>query len=437
MFSVNNFYDYLTHQYGWPNKNNKNFVYIFNQHGDRNLWNLVALCDSNLLEQRTNSLSINQFYSRIYLLDQEPLNFELFEINHITISDDRKKWFDEELYEIYSQNLPKRRQFTTMLSTFNASIVCHSELNSAEVKLLEQHGFICCYYFYHGLISRDWFRHWKHYILENNTNTTAQRFGIYARDASGTRSYRLDVLDSLLPVCNRVYFKIQPTLQKQITNQQVLISWNSAEVEYDSDASATINLQDCDQFQIQIVLETLFDTDKIYLTEKIFKPMVMKQPFILFAGPGSLKYLKRYGFKTFDSLWNEDYDDIADSKTRYQKIIELVYTLNGLSSDDFNELINKAKQITEHNHRHFYSEEFEKQLLDELHQNMSAALEEQNTRALTFDGSVWFDQIDFLYQKTGMVLPRTKRSMSNILKYLTHTEPTIAEKIIEKYGHLF
>jgi len=432
MFSVNNFYDYLTHKYGWPNKNNKNFVYAFNQHGNRNLWNMVALCDEEIHRHKTDNLNHNWLYGRIYLLDQEPLNFELFEIDKSSISKNRIKWFDQEAYDLYTENLSKFKQFIMMLSTINSSIIGHSELNSNEIKLLERHGFISCYYFYHGLISRDWFRHWKHYDMENNNH--AQRFGMYSRDCTGTRAYRYNVLNDLLPVSNEVYFEIQPTMQQQITNQQIFLSWNLAKNEHGSDASAIIDPNDCKNFQIQIVLETLFDTEKIHLTEKVFKPMVMKQPFILFAGPGSLKYLRHYGFKTFESLWDESYDNIADSKVRHQKIIELIHTISSLPIDKFNNLLNKAKQIVEHNHRHFYSDKFEQQILEELHQNMSNALEEQNSRELNVNR---FKQIDFLYRQTGKILPNTKKDILSILTHLKNTQPAFADQIIKTYPHLF
>jgi len=435
MFSVNNFYDYLTHRYGWPNKNNKNIVYAFNRHGDRNLWNLVALCDTNLLHQKTINFDINQFFDRIYLLDQEPLNFELFKINYNSITDQRKQWFIPELYDFHSKNLSKFRQFTIMLSTLNASIICHSEINSDEVKLLESQGFISCYYFYHALVSRDWFRHWKHYTSENNKD--AKRFGIYARDASGTRSYRLQVLNDLLSINDQVYFKIQSKIQSQIINKHIFDAWDIADLMYNSDASAAITWQNCNEFQIQIVAETLFDTKKVHLTEKVFKPIVMRQPFILFAGPGSLEYLKSYGFKTFESLWDESYDYIENAESRYKQIIKLIFEINQLPKEQFNSLMIKAKEIVEYNHNHFFSDNFENQLLTELDTNMSCALAQQTDRFLNFTTSGWLNQIDHLYQKTGVVFPKAKEIILNILEYTKKEYPKIASQIIKKYSHLF
>ena len=46
----------------------------------------------------------------------------------------------------------------------------------------------------------------------------------------------------------------------------------------------------------------------MHLTEKIFKPIVNKQPFMLLAAPDNLAYLKSYGFKTYYCLKDGDKD---------------------------------------------------------------------------------------------------------------------------------
>jgi hypothetical protein len=68
----------------------------------------------------------------------------------------------------------------------------------------------------------------------------------------------------------------------------------------------------------------LFDDDRLHLTEKSLRPIACKQPFILAATHGSLQYLKDYGFKTFDSVWDENYDTIEDPYQRMLAIIQLM-----------------------------------------------------------------------------------------------------------------
>ena len=72
---------------------------------------------------------------------------------------------------------------------------------------------------------------------------------------------------------------------------------------------------------VNIVTETLFDDQSIFLTEKTYKPIYMCQPFIIFGNPHSLKKLKELGYKTFDKWWDESYDDEMDVNLRFQKIV--------------------------------------------------------------------------------------------------------------------
>ena len=48
---------------------------------------------------------------------------------------------------------------------------------------------------------------------------------------------------------------------------------------------------------------------RIYFTEKTAKPMIAKRLFVLFGHQHTLKALKELGFKTFDSWWDEGYDE--------------------------------------------------------------------------------------------------------------------------------
>ena len=83
--------------------------------------------------------------------------------------------------------------------------------------------------------------------------------------------------------------------------------------------SAKLNIELQQSALWNVVSETVFYHNKLHLTEKIFKPIVSKQPFMLLAAPGNLKYLKSYGFKTFDHLWSEDYDNEVHDEQRYEK----------------------------------------------------------------------------------------------------------------------
>jgi len=101
---------------------------------------------------------------------------------------------------------------------------------------------------------------------------------------------------------------------------------------------------------INIVSETNFENNQIHLTEKTFKPILFKQPFIMLGPPNTLNCLKKLGFWTFSNFWNEDYDTVVDPVERMKKVVDLVIELSKWSQDDFLQLYEETKKIRQHNY---------------------------------------------------------------------------------------
>lgn len=118
-----------------------------------------------------------------------------------------------------------------------------------------------------------------------------------------------------------------------------------------------INLFETSYFSL--VTETYFftsnhrisiDEETVFFSEKIYKPIRMKHPFILVSRPNSLTYLKKLGFKTFSPFINEEYDSIEDNEERMMAIIAEVARLSSLSERQWIGWQNNIKEIVEHNH---------------------------------------------------------------------------------------
>lgn len=249
-----------------------------------------------------------------------------------------------------------------------APIICHSEKNSIDIEILKQHGFVDCYYWWHGMIARDWFRHWRYYEILSVPSILNKpyRFMMYCRDTTGTRQYRKTMLEQLSQIHSKIYY-----------------DWNQSQ-SVPSDHSAIIDINDARQADIQIVPETLFETEKIYLTEKVLKPMVMRQAFILLAPPGSLQYLRDYGFRTFGEIWDESYDSIQDHQQRMDRVIALVNEISALGDEQYQKIIQACQEILDHNREYFYSERFQELLIDEMKTNYNRALEQRTQAPISY-----------------------------------------------------
>jgi hypothetical protein len=72
-----------------------------------------------------------------------------------------------------------------------------------------------------------------------------------------------------------------------------------------------------------LVIETLFDADQsggAFLTEKTYKAIKFGQPFVIIGTAHSLRTLREQGYKTFDNVIDNSYDEITDNTQRWSAI---------------------------------------------------------------------------------------------------------------------
>ena len=108
-----------------------------------------------------------------------------------------------------------------------------------------------------------------------------------------------------------------------------------------------------DKSLISIVTETNAYTDAIAETEKTFKPIIFKQPFIIVGAPKSLQSLKNKGYKTFSKWFDESYDDIEDHHHRLITIGNVCKEITNWSRDKKKTFIEETQEIVEYNYKHF------------------------------------------------------------------------------------
>lgn len=103
---------------------------------------------------------------------------------------------------------------------------------------------------------------------------------------------------------------------------------------------------------IEIVCETDPHSTRFF-TEKTLKNFYLGKPFLLFAGYQSLMHLQQKGFKTFNLVIDESYDQIKCPYSRYRAILDEIDRLASLSYDELNCLSQQLQLIFEHNRQKF------------------------------------------------------------------------------------
>lgn len=258
-------------------------------------------------------------------------------------------------------------------------ILATSEYSSDVNKRIQKNNLYNLYYFFHGFAALDWYR--GVYALNYSKSVVKSYkhdFITFNRIINNDRSYRIYFI-SLLKELNllnygQVSFNVTNNLfddwQDETANPDSKLSANAKlhieqhmtnvtklvidSSELPGSASADIP-RHTDAFW-HIVTETVFYYDKLHLTEKIFKPIVSKQPFMLLAAPRNLEYLRSYGFKTFDGIIDESYDLIQDPDLRTGAVVKQIAWYCRLSEQEKTNIMRAVEPIVLHNFHHFYGE---------------------------------------------------------------------------------
>ena len=379
-------------------------IYGFFPHGSRKITDLTVFLTNGLIDGSDKSWETRYQYVRqniLFLHDQEPLNFDLysspdvFESLHpnfqiMQYQDEFITGMVKSLVGKIIQHLNFKIIFGFLLYKIPVLLV-HSEQRSSNLQKYQNIDFVGVYWWCHGVIARDWFRYAQHDVLLSK-RMPHKDFLIYNRAWSGTREYRLKfaelVVDHDLHSHCKMGFNSEDSIdyrQHQFQNKRFQIQRQDLEQYFfhntsNSLASADYCTHDYQTTNLEIVLETLFDDDRLHLTEKTLRPIACGHPFILVATQGSLEYLRSYGFKTFHNIIDETYDTIADPAQRLEAVLIEMKRIATLPHDAKQQVYNSLRSIAAYNQQRFFSTEWHDQLINEFKQNFDRAVADYTQR---------------------------------------------------------
>jgi hypothetical protein len=108
--------------------------------------------------------------------------------------------------------------------------------------------------------------------------------------------------------------------------------------------------QTYNHFFVELVCESFYTGNTFFTTEKIFRPILLKTPFIVQGPQNFLKNLKKLGFKTFSSWWDEGYDEdpVEHQLLEIKKILDF---LSIKTSTELQKMYQEMQEILEHNYQ--------------------------------------------------------------------------------------
>jgi len=103
-------------------------------------------------------------------------------------------------------------------------------------------------------------------------------------------------------------------------------------------------------FFVELVCESFFTGNTFFTTEKIFRPILLKTPFIVQGPQNFLRNLKKLGFKTFSSWWDEGYDEdpVGHQLLEIKKILDF---LSAKTSTELQQMYQEMQEILEYNYQ--------------------------------------------------------------------------------------
>jgi hypothetical protein len=324
-------------------------------------------------------------HNYIFFFDQEPIHLNI----HM-----------ETFNKVWHLNLDITHDMTVDLpmlkgrKTTQAGYLLTSELNSENVdKICVQYQWKPLYYFFHGWAALDWYRGYDKTFL---ITPTAQRkitktFLTPNRIVAGERQHRLEMLYhifknnmlnnhiscpavcpaeniSILDAVNPLITKY-PDIESVFAGQKLPINFEG-ETDHPMHSCWLSLFDESAESLLYLVTETVATGRRLHLTEKTFKPIALGMPFVIVGTQGSLKYLRSYGFRTFEGIWDESYDD-AEDDVRIERITSLLRSLDELSPEGKQDLFEQCREVIDHNWNHFYNGGFEAVLWTELNEMLN------------------------------------------------------------------
>jgi hypothetical protein len=111
-------------------------------------------------------------------------------------------------------------------------------------------------------------------------------------------------------------------------------------------------MDDYDRIYPKYLIEVAAETNVYnshWFTEKTIKCLLSKKPFILLSGMHALKNLRDMGFKTFNPVFNESYDEISEVNLRLSEIKKELLRIFNLSPLHKKELFSELEKICQYN----------------------------------------------------------------------------------------
>lgn len=217
----------------------------------------------------------------------------------------------------------------------------------------------------------------KHYLIDIEKNQQFKHFGLFVGRSNAPRLHLATHVQQCHPTRSLLSYHLDINNEFHSSNiglEDLIKYWNFKDIQQEAKfvsqcpitlgkcasihPDKSINLNHAQQllkndfpdfslayndFFVEIVCESFYTGNTFFPTEKIFRPMLLKTPFIVQGPRYFLHNLKKLGFKTFNHWWDEGY---AEDPAEHQ-LFEIKKILNFLSRKTPAELYGMYQEMSD------------------------------------------------------------------------------------------
>ncbi len=157
---------------------------------------------------------------------------------------------------------------------------------------------------------------------------------------------------------------LDPCAADTLTNEVVPLTLDFSSTDLLAQSSNNVNADHFESSRFSVIPETTYPS-KVYqrasayptlpcafATEKTYKAIFARHPFIILSTPGFLENLRSLGYKTFSPHIDESYDLITDDQQRMNAVVDEVQRLAAMDDDQWMQIQTQVEHILEHNVNH-------------------------------------------------------------------------------------
>jgi hypothetical protein len=111
----------------------------------------------------------------------------------------------------------------------------------------------------------------------------------------------------------------------------------------------SVPIEHCSKSFLFLNTETNVNSDTMFFSEKVYKPIGIGMPFITLGNPGTLSELRNQGFLTFDEWFDESYDLNFTLEKRIELIIKNLIKYSKYNKNDLIKIRTEMNEVTNYN----------------------------------------------------------------------------------------